>query len=304
MKESAVYMLWSDKGETAVSTPQEVRVNDKWTLPPEEIPADPMGPRRRPVPHVRPSARPSVSAPHAGQSYNPLDTAHQDALAVAVRKLQKKKKADADFVRRMGLRSTSYRGDLNSDKNWENAEEGAGAKSSSSKTKQAKSAQSKKAEKKKKKKKAKKQDSRTIRKQRAPHRHPNRAVVASQLEEVDRIQAEVKAKVEKHNLRMERKKAARKDNTQIKKFGRHFHQPLALDVARSDQLVGALRHMTATCGGSCAHPVLDRVKSLEARNIIPARMRHTYNKRKVLKPKGDVIIQREGFGPSIEKPTK
>ncbi|CCW62093.1 unnamed protein product [Phytomonas sp. EM1] len=123
-------------------------------------------------------------------------------------------------------------------------------------------------------------------------RHPNREVVRQEA-------AALEALLEKHERRQEtlvaareRRREARKENLQVKHFGRHYHTPLVVDVLPTESLVGSLRHMS----GGTVHPVLERMKSLEERNLIPARMRHSYNKRKILKPKGELRLKKETFG--------
>lgn len=286
--------LWSEEGGTkAVHRPQPVKTSKTWDLPPEAIPLDPAAPRRRKYEHERPNLRDAVALPHSGQSYNPQYDDHQAAIATAVIKLEKKKKDHQKIVSLLSAgRNDVIKGNFSADKTWdEEVQEQKPPKGKKS------SADSSSAEKKKKKKKNGKKASAEAAKKAMLHRkHPNREAAVKQLQEIDEISKEVQKKVDKREKTAIAKKIARKEGQQIKTFGRYHHTPLALDVVPSDKVVGSLRHMS----GSYVHPAMDRIKSLEERNIIPARMRHTFNKRKLLKPKGDVRLKTEDFGPLPE----
>ncbi|EPY26886.1 hypothetical protein STCU_06029 [Strigomonas culicis] len=123
-------------------------------------------------------------------------------------------------------------------------------------------------------------------------RHPQRAEAEKEVAELDEILAEHEETQAQRELRMEKRHEQRKAKMDVKHFGRYYYEALAPDVATSDKLVGSLRHMR----GGAIHPALDRMKSLEERNLVPARPRHEFNKRKVLKPKGEVRVKRETFG--------
>eukprot|EP00744_Colponema_vietnamica_P014658 GILI01020511.1.p1 GENE.GILI01020511.1~~GILI01020511.1.p1 ORF type:complete len:175 (+),score=61.43 GILI01020511.1:38-526(+) len=124
-------------------------------------------------------------------------------------------------------------------------------------------------------------------------RHPDREKAVKKYDKIDELVDEVNKKVAKRNNNEVRKKQIRSDGQKIMSFGRYRHSPLVMDVATSDKLVGSLRHMT---NDSATHAAVDRIKSLEERNLIPARMRHTFNKRRVLKARGQVMIRREAMG--------
>ncbi|CCW69449.1 unnamed protein product [Phytomonas sp. Hart1] len=254
-------------------------------------------PRRpkRMAPH-RPNCRSAVAVPLPGQSYNPTDSDHQAALAKAVRKLQKKKSEDAKFVQTMTMgRNLKIRGNFSADKTWEEeVVETPAPLSRTPKTREVlqKEATQKKKKEKRKKKLGKKGSAREARSAMRHRRHPNREVV-------EREAAGLDALLKKHSIRQEKLASAsakrreiKKENLQIKHFGRHYHTPLVVDVLPSENLVGSLRHMS----GGIVHPVLERMKSLEERNLIPARMRHSYNKRTILKPKGELRLKKETFG--------
>jgi hypothetical protein len=133
-------------------------------------------------------------------------------------------------------------------------------------------------------------------------RHPSRGAVAREVEDVEKIVNEVNKKAD-HRERLAAFRKDIKSAGQITKaFGRHHHQPMALEVAPSSAIRGNLRTLggAGASGSGTINPALDRIKSLEARNIIPAHMRHKYNLRKQLKPKGEVRIVREPAGTAME----
>lgn len=282
--------LWaSEKGTKTVNRPQPVRTSKSWTLDPETVPVNPADPRRRKYVHERPNKRAAVATPLDGQSYNPQYESHQEVVALAVKKLEKKKKQHEKLEALLTLgRGDVIKGNFSADKTWE--EEVQESKPLKDKKKPVVDEPAKK---KKKKKKQGKKVTAMAAKRALPHRrHPDRSAPMKQLENIDKIAKEVQKKVNKRNKTAVNKKLARKEGQQIKNFGRYHHTPLVVDVASSDKLVGSLRHVS----GSYVHPALDRVKSLEERNIIPARMRHNFNKRKLLKPKGDVRLKTESYG--------
>lgn len=283
--------LWSDEGGAkAVNRPQPVAVAKGWKVTPDVLPAKSAAPRRRKYAPIRPNNRDAVSVPLGGQSYNPLDEEHQQALGKAVRQLDRKKKKDEKFVKMMMLgRDRKYEGNFSADKTWEEEVKEVAVKPAKKKT-----AEDGKAGKKKNKKKrvTKKASAQEARKAMTHRRHPMRDVVVKETAELDELLATHAKKQEKREAAREKRRAAKKANLDIKHYGRHYHTPLVVDVAPSDKLVGSLRHLS----GGYVHPVLDRMKSIEERNLVPARMRHRYNKRKVLKPKGEVRLKREEFG--------
>lgn len=287
-KNSRSRNLWSDEqGTKAINRPQPVAVVKGWKVAPDILPAKPIAPRRRKYAPVRPNNRDAVATPLPGQSYNPVDDDHQQALRKAVRQLDRKKKKDERFVAMMMHgRDRKYEGNFSADKTWEEEVKEATPKP-------AKAADAKSSNKKKNKKKATKTETAQEARQAMRHRrHPLREVVAKETEHLDELLASHAKKQEKREAARLKRRAAKKANLNVKHYGRHYHTPLVVDVAPTDKLVGSLRHLS----GGYVHPALDRMKSLEERNLVPARMRHTYNKRKVLKPKGEVRLKREEFG--------
>ncbi|RNF03252.1 uncharacterized protein Tco025E_08219 [Trypanosoma conorhini] len=288
--------LWTGEDARAVNAPQPVRIARGWDVQPEVLPAKPLAPRRRKYAHVRPNNRDAVALPHPGQSYNPADDDHQAALRVAVRKLQRKRAADERFMAVMTRgRDTPVTGNFSADKTWEEEvqERPQNPKKKPGTKQEEEQAKKKKRQKKNKSKKKASKASLQAAKRALPHRrHPKREVAVKEVDEIDEIVAVHEARQARREAARERRRTVKRENMQVKSFGRHHHTPLVLDVAPTDKLVGSLRHLN----GGYIHPVMDRMKSLEERNLVPARMRHTYNKRKVLKPKGEVRVKRETFG--------
>lgn len=284
--------LWSAEGGTkAVNKPQPVETSKGWTIDTEMIPAVKGDVRPRAVPFTKPNKRAAVAVPNPGQSYNPDDTHHQAAMLQAAIKLQERKNSFEKFARMMtntGDGKVNF-GQLVNDKNWEEENVNEGKPILSEEQQEQKNAEDRK----KKKAKVKKVVRDSIQKSKKYKRQPDREKVLEKFDKLDTIVAEVNKKVAKRERRVVEKKRLRAEGQQIMSFGRYRHTPLVMDVATSDKLVGSLRHMT---NDSAAHAALDRVKSLEERNLIPARMRHTYNKRRVLKARGQVIVRREAMG--------
>ncbi len=277
-------------------------------------------PRSRPPNPSKPNHKAAVALPHAGQSYHPADDAHQDALRQAAKNLERKKKADEAWIKKMSLKDKAYKGDLKSDNNWkdvdeddaltgENGELLLGEKASIRSKPAREMKRSEKLEEKKKKiqeikKKHGKKLSKSELAERKKHalklkRQPNQVRKLRDADRVEEIADEVGAEMD-HSTRLTkyRKALKKKDQTTVA-FGRHHHQPLALEVAPTQALTGSLRQLlNGRQGGANAvvHPLVDRVKSLEARNMIPARMRHQYNKKKEVIAPGEVKILREPFG--------
>ena len=283
--------LWSeDNGTRAITKPQPVKTSESWYVPAEAF-TDKVGPRRRPVHHQKPNLRDAVAIPAPGQSYNPSFESHQETVSTVVKKLNKKKKSHEKLVDLLSLgKDQKVVGNFSADKTWD--EEVKDQPKPKAKKAASSAAAEDRKKKRKKQKKGKKETERAA-KHALPHRrHPDRNAAVKQTDGIDEIAAEVNKKVQKRERTAQKKKEARKAGQQIKSFGRYHHTPLVPDVAPTDKLVGSLRHMTSTY----TNPLTERVKSLEERNIIPARMRHQFNKRKILKPKGEVRIKREAFG--------
>ncbi|KAG8348790.1 putative Nop53 (60S ribosomal biogenesis) [Trypanosoma vivax] len=292
--------LWSAEGDRAINAPQPVRVSKGWDVAPEVLPAKPLAPRKRKYIHVKPNRREAVPLPHPGQSYNPCDDDHQDALRITVRQLERKKAEHEKFVAKMtrgcgkpikGNSSTVDKTLVEEQRSGQASGKGDVVPQAEN-VKQASNEPGKKNSKKKKKKKVSKASLQAAKKALPHRRHPKRDVV---VREVDNFHELAKAHAKKEKIRAaarERRRSIKRDGLKVKTFGRHHYSPVALDVAPSQQLVGSLRHLN---GGS-VHFALDRMKSFEERNLVPARVPRACNRKKVLKPKGDVRLKRETFG--------
>jgi hypothetical protein len=281
------------------------------------MPREEFTPRKRPALRSVKNHKAAVALPHGGQSYNPEDAAHQDAMLRAARNLERKQVEHAKFVAAMTrtegdvVRSAAALLGERAPSDEETEEERAinsshdavplGEKPSG-RVEASKSAQLKEKQRRKeaaiargKKKLTKVEAAQLARRsrvfQRQPKQDPN-------LERIEEVADEVAAKAYRsHQMAKFRKQLKRKDETTLA-FGRHHHQPVAMEVAPTAALTGSLRTVlnTGTASHCALNPLVDRVKSLEARNMIPARMRHTYNKkREVLQP-GEVRVHREPFG--------
>lgn len=287
--------LWNEEGALVKGNkPRPTPTAKGWSIPAESVPVVPDAPRRQKLFRAKPNKRDAVAVPHPGQSYNPSDVDHQAALAIAVKKLQKKERANLKLIRAVsGGGDKPAPGNFSADKTWEEEVQNQKQKKKKSPAALAKKAE---AEKKKKKKKksaaAKKEAERSAKVSSRCRRHPDRSKPLKQLEKVADIETYVAKKVEEREKRAVQKKVDRKEGQKINNFGRYHHTPLVLDVAPTDKLVGSLRYLS----GGYVHPAVERTKSLEARNIIPARMQHKFNRRKILKPKGNLTIKREAFG--------
>lgn len=277
-------------------------------------------PRSRPPNPSKPNHKAAVPLPHGGQSYHPADDAHQDALRQASKNLERKKKQDDDWIKKMSLKDKAYKGDLKSDRNWkdddeddaltgENGELLLGNKVSVRTKPEREMKRSEKLDEHKKKmveikKKHGKKLSKSELAERKRHalklkRQPNQIRKMRDADRVEEIADEVGAAMD-HTVRLTKyRKALKKKDQSTVAFGRHYHQPLALEVAPTQALTGSLRQLlNGRQGGNIAavHPLVDRMKSLEARNMVPARMRHKYNKKKEVIAPGEVKILREPFG--------
>lgn len=291
--------LWSaEKGTKAVNRPQPVTIAKGWRVQPDILPIKKEAPRRRKYAPVRPNNRAAVAVPLPGQSYNPTDSDHQAALSKVVKKLQRRKAKDAKVVHMLTVgRGDKTGGSFLTDKTWE--EEVKEFPSEASKKKKKKTAEQERNKAKERRKKERKQkklgkkgSEREARRAMKHRRHPNRDTPAKEAEVLDKILEAHEETMASRQSKAEKRRQERKENATTKHFGRYYHTPLVEDVVPSSQLVGSLRHMS----GGYVHPVLERMKSLEERNLVPARMRHVFNKRKVLKPKGEVKLKRESFG--------
>jgi hypothetical protein len=313
--------LWENGGRT-INTPQPL-VTDDWTLPAENVIQPRDGPRKRARALKRPNQRPAVAVPLEGTSFNPTLNAHQEALAKAVRKLEKQKESHQKFAKWLSLGrdggavveeggmgdKSKFGGGLQIDHVRQKAvleDESASSADGSSdsehgeKAGQRATGKERKTAKKSSKKKPKLEIRKETNKTRVNRRHPDRSQVAAEIDDIDELLKEQEKQTQRKIERLARRHLARSEGLQTKKIGRHIHHPLPVEVQPTKDLVGALRHVKS----GIVHPVQERIKSLEERNLIPARMRHTYNKRKILKPKGDVLIKREAFGPILDAHAK
>ena len=287
------YDLWGDEGEAAKHKIVKTKtIAPGWDVKVEVLPsAGKDAARRRKYQPEAPNKRAAIPLPVAGQSYNPTDAAHQEAVAAAVAQLSKKQKAHDKFVKELNYRGEKedgkYLGNLSSDKLWE--EEVAekkptkrGPKTPEEEKRRAKQSQ--------------RDTKKHLKAKRAgavkKGRRPNRDKAVRDIDSVEQLAAAALEKAQAQEVKGARKKAARAEGQLVPKYGRHHHQPLALDVLPSDQLVGSLRHLK----GGTVPSALAKIKSLEERGLVPARMRHTYNKRHVYKAKGEVHIVKESAG--------
>jgi chemotaxis protein histidine kinase CheA len=282
--------LWDDDGVAINRGPQAREVSKGWHIDPENQP-DLGADRRRKANLAKPNKRAAVHVPMAGQSYNPDEVDHKQVVVTVVKKLEERKAAHDKFAAEMALRtSAEYRGDLNTDKMWEEeVKEGlrhapdSKRKIERVKKEKAKTATKKNAIELRREKRANKHHS----------RHPDRKSIAGDVDRIDDLMKEVDRDTRKSELRHLRRHKARVEGQQVLKYGRYQHTPLIPDVAPSTAAAGKLRHVKAT---DVSHPALDRMKSLEERSLVPARMRHAFNKRTVLKSKGEVRVVHENFG--------
>eukprot|EP00796_Vickermania_ingenoplastis_P005302 gene5302-3805_t len=288
--------LWSEDGGTkAVSRPKPVHVAKKWTVTPDVLPVKSEAPRRRKLAPIRPNNRPAVPLPLEGQSYNPTDADHQKVMKMAVRKLEKKQREHQKFVKQITFgRDQKFNNNMSEDTNWEEEVKEVKEKTIRPKTDEERKREAEKRKKKEKKlKKLGKSKSEKEVQRSFPHRrHPDRVEICAEVDELDKLLERHQQKQQQREVKRQKRRQAKKENMAVKHYGRYYHTPLVVDVASSDQLVGSLRHIS----GGNVHPALDRMKSLEERNLVPARMRHSYNKRRILKPKGEVRVKREPFG--------
>lgn len=270
--------------------------------------------RKRPSHASAKNHKAAVALPHGGQSYNPEDTAHQSALAQAAQTLARKKAQHEKFMAEQLRRESDLikARDGAAKKADESEDEGSDDEADeamvplgdkpSRRTEETKSSQLRKLQQQKekriargKKKLTKTEQAQLARKNRGFKRQPK---ADPDLDRVEDVADEVAARLYRsHRMSVHRKKLRRLDQTTVA-FGRHHHQPVALEVAPTAALTGSLRTMlnNQTAAHCVQNPLVDRVKSLEARNMIPARMRHTYNKKKEVLQPGEVKVHRESFG--------
>lgn len=290
-KKKVMKDLWdAEEGTKAIVTPTALRVDSgKWFIDAEMRPNEQAGVRTRAYKDTaKPNKRAAVAIPHPSQSYNPDDRNHQAALQAVAVSLEKKRKAHENFVKKITHTGPRIKSALVDDQTWEESvNDGAVARQEKALIKNR--GRTKRTTKLK----VKKVVKDSIRRSKRHMRHPDRAAAVGDLDEIADIKEAVDKKVKRMANKAKRKIQARKDGLETKSFGRYHFTPQLLDVATTDKLVGCLRHIAAN---TASHAAVDRVKSLEERNVIPARMRHTFNKRKMLKVKGQVMIKREPMG--------
>ena len=309
--------LWDDDGVAIQRRPEARTTGAKgdWFIDAENQHHAVTAARRRAVERTvaKPNKRAAVPIPLAGQSYHPDEKDHEEAVNFAASKIISRKAAHDKFVKSMNLRTPKeYKGDLNTDKTWEEEVQGPGTagkklpagSSTDAALPAAAAADRTKAEKAKAAKaKAKKSKNaievrRDTRRSRMHARHPDRKSVEADADRLDELQLEVDKETRKSERRALRKLVRKAEGQQLVKYGRNMHTPLLPDVLPKAAHTGALRHVKPA---AVHHPALDRAKSLEERGLVPARMRHTYNKRKMLKAKGEVRVVTEEFGGLVEQ---
>jgi len=312
------YDIWDTVDEKsgkakAINTPQPVNVAPGWDVNPDMIHRPKGEARKRKIQVVKPNKIAAVELPHAGQSFNPQVDDHQQALSKAVHKLEKQKASHEKFAQWLNIGKTKeekslYGGGVNPDylgsKRRAEGEDGdampgaAGDDSEDDEEDEEEGAPMSKNQSKKrrsdvpKKRHIKMIHRKDVKRSRDERRHPDRDQIAADMEDLSELMAEVQERKQKNFERLARRKMRNAEGLQTKKIGRHIHQPLPMEVSTTGNLVTSLRHLKA----GEIHPLQHRVKSLEARNLIPARMRHTYNKNKKPKAKGEVMIRKENFG--------
>ena len=256
--------------------------------------------------NYRPNKRAAVAIPHTAQSYNPDDTNHQILMQAVAKKLEKKKEKHEKFVAMMSnTGKIQNKGTLVDDANWEEeVRDGAIDRESKRLARKAANPVGKK-----KKSRHPEAPNRVpkvvrdnIRKSKKFKGQPDRIKAVKSLDNIDDILEDIAKKARKSVSKCAKKREVKRDGQQTKNFGRYHYTPLTTDVATSNKLVGSLRHMGgagSSSGGASYHPSAERIKSLEERNVVPARMRHKFHdksRQKRQKPKGDVIIRREPMG--------
>ena len=281
-----------------------------WHIEPEMIVQSKTAVRTRPFQdNYRPNKRAAVAIPHPAQSYNPDDTNHQILMNAVAKKLEKKKAAHERFVAKMtDTGKIQNKGTLVDDGNWdEEVKDGAVDREQKRIARMAASGITGK----KKKKKTSHPEAANrvpkvvrdnIRKSKKFKGQPDREKAVKALDDIDKIVEEIEKKSRKSVVKCARKRIVKREGLQVKNYGRYHFTALTTDVATSNKLVGSLRHMGgagSSSGGASYHPSAERIKSLEERNVVPARMRHKFHdksRQKRQKPKGDVIIRREPMG--------
>jgi hypothetical protein len=283
--------IWDDDGVAINRNPAPRETSVGWYA---DVENQPVLTRGRKLDHMRPNKRAAVPVPMAGQSYRPTEEDHQQTVRVVASKLTKlKSQHDAFTKERQRRKKPEYKGDLNTDKLWEEevVEGRRTPMPSKSALKRAQLAKAKSG------KKTALDLRRENRANRSRARHPDRRDVADDVGQLDQLMAEVDEETKQSELRHLRRRVRRSEGQQTPKYGRHMHTPLVPDVLPTSAAAGKLRHMKPA---NAAHPALDRLKSLEERGVVPARMRHTYNKRAQLRPKGEVRVVHENFGGLVE----
>lgn len=313
--------LWGGKdGKASQKNKQPDR---SWVLSSKSaIKRDEWEARVRPSNPSAKNEKAAVPLPHGGQSYHPSDDAHQHALLLATKNLEKKKKQDEKWIKSRNLNEEELLGlpkkkvshkkpldnedaaESNDDSSSDDEQEEEYIDNTIDKEKMTRSQvlnQKKQKTRDQKLKHGKKLSKSELaeRKKFALNlkRKPNQLRKNKDIDRIEEIADEVGAALYRtHQLSKYRKNLRKKNQTTIS-FGRHHHQPLAMEVAPTQALTGNLRQLMSRKGANAVvHPVVDRMKSLEARNMVPAKMRHKYNKRKEVIANGEVKVIRETFG--------
>jgi hypothetical protein len=307
--------IWDQVGKggqaRAITEPQPVELVPGWFADADMIHRPKGEARKRKVMYAKPNNIAAVELPHEGQSFNPQVDAHQDAMAKAVKKLTMQKASHEKHVEWKKIGTTKeekslFGGGVQPDylgpkrravtegeeddmpgSDEEEEEEGlAGGKNKKIKAKKRRSDVPKK-------KYIKMKYRHDVKRTRDERRHPNYDEIAEDMQDLPEMMQAIMDKHKSNFERLARRKMRSAEGLMTKKIGRHIHHPLPIEVQTTGQLVGSLRHVKS----GDIHPLKHRVKSLEARNLIPARMRHTYCKNKRPKGKGEIMIRKEPFGP-------
>ena len=315
--------LWGAEGGKAYVKNKQPDPN--WSLSSKNaFKKETQDPRKRPGLRSEKNKKEAVPLPHGGQSYHPTDADHQAALKRAAATLERKKHQDEEWVKKRSLNEKDLIESLKKkNKKQKNKDAADGEDASSSdddsedydeplaprekaedRQKMTRSQVLKEKKKNTVAQKAKhgKKLSKSELAERKKHalrlkRQPNQLKKLKDVDRIEEIAAEVGAE-KYHSIKLAQfRKELKKKGKITKAFGRHHHQPLAMEVAPTAALTGSLRQLMSRAGNNAAaNPVVDRMKSLEARNMVPAKMRHKYNQKKEVIQTGEIKVIKENFG--------